>query len=214
MSLAAQLDAVQSNFEAKAPPHMKDPSLKTLEEFRLSYDPSKAIQPGDTFPAFDLLNATGKNVNLAELLAVGPLLITFYRGEWCPFCNLALAALQKHSDEFKAKGVTLVAVSPELPSQSLTTVEKNALKFQVLSDVQNKLAKQLGILFVQPERMRPVFNNFGHDFKTRNGYDSLDVPLPASFLVDKDGVVKNSFVNPDWSKRLEPSVALEWVDKL
>ncbi|EXJ88984.1 hypothetical protein A1O3_02048 [Capronia epimyces CBS 606.96] len=214
MSLAAQLNAVQSGFEANAPAHMKAPIIKANQEFQRTYDPSKAIQVGDTLPSFKLSNAVGKEVTLAELLSNGPLLITFYRGEWCPFCNLALAALQKHIEELRAKGVTLIAISPELPSQSLSTSEKNNLKFQVLSDVQNKLAKQLGILFAQPEYLRPVFETFGHDFKARNGDASLEVPLPASFLVGKDGVVRQSFVNPDWTKRLEPSVALEWVDGL
>ena len=110
--------------------------------------------------------------------------------------------------------MTLVAISPELPNQSLSTTEKHALEFQVLSDVQNKLAKELGILFAQPESLRPVFKNFQHDFEKRNGDDSLEVPVPASFLVNKDSVVVKSFVDPDWTKRLETEVALKWIDEL
>ncbi|KAK8108959.1 redoxin domain-containing protein [Apiospora sp. TS-2023a] len=214
MSLNAQLAAVQSRFEETAPANLKDPILQTQKEIQETFDQSKAIQVGHAFPAFRLSNAVGEEVTLEGLLARGPLLITFYRGEWCPFCNLALASLQKHLGEFEAKGVTLVAVSPELPNQSLTTTEKHALQFQVLSDVRNQLAAQLGILFRQPERMRDVFKTFGHDFQARNGDESLEVPLPASFLVAKDGVVRKSFVSPDWTKRLETSVALEWVDEL
>ncbi|KAK8120811.1 thioredoxin-like fold protein [Apiospora kogelbergensis] len=214
MSLNAQLAAVQSRFAETAPANLKDPILQTQKEIEETFDQSKAIQVGQTFPAFSLSNAVGEDVTLDGLLSRGPLLITFYRGEWCPFCNMTLASLQKHLSEFEAKGVTLVAISPELPNQSLTTTEKHALKFQVLSDVQNKLATKLGILFRQPERMRAVFKTFGHDFQTRNGDDSLEVPLPASFLIAKDGVVKKSFVSPDWTKRLETSVALEWVDEL
>ncbi|KAM3072336.1 hypothetical protein ACMFMG_009145 [Clarireedia jacksonii] len=208
MSLAAQLNAVKAGFEANAPAQLKEPIFKANQDFQKAYDPSKAIQVGQAFPSFVLSNAVGKEVTLSELLANGPLLITFYRGEWCPFCNLALASLQKHLEQFQAKGVTLVAISPELPNQSLSTTEKHALKFP------NKLAKELGILFAQPESMRPVFENLGHDFMARNGDDSLEVPLPASFLVGKDGKVVKSYINPDWTERLETSVALEWVDEL
>lgn len=122
-----------------------------VDNFKNTYDPTKAIQPLDAFPAFQLTDATGNKVTLQDLLAKGSILISFYRGEWCPFCNLELRALQKHLDEFRERGVTLVAVSPELPDQSLSTSEKLELKFPVLSDVDNRLAKQLGLLFAQPE---------------------------------------------------------------
>lgn len=211
MSLASQLLAVQSNFEEKAPPSVVGPITDANKNFQNTYQTSNAIQVGDSFPSFSLPNQVGEQVAMAELLTKGPLLITFYRGEWCPFCNLALHAMQKHLSEFQSKGVTLVAISPELPNQSLSTVEKHALQFPVLSDAHNELAKQLGILFAHPDTLRPVFKQFGHDLETRNGDDSFEVPLPASFLVGKNGIVVNSFINPDWTKRLEPSVALEWV---
>ena len=93
-------------------------------------------------------------------------------------------------------------------------MEKNELKFPVLSDVGNKLAKQLGILFPQPEAMRPLFKSFGTDFKTRNGDESLEVPVPATLLVDQKGTVRNSFIDADYKKRLEPTTAIEWIDAL
>ncbi len=93
---------------------------------------------------------------MKELLAKGPLLISFYRGGWCPYCNLALKALQDSLSAIKARGVTLVAISPELPNQSLTMQEKNELQFPVLSDVGNNLARKLGIVFQQPDTLRPI----------------------------------------------------------
>lgn len=110
--------------------------------------------------------------------------------------------------------MTLVAISPELPDTSLTTVEKNELKFPVLTDLHNKYAEKLGIVFHQSESMREVFKGFGNDLTARNGTDSLDVPVPTTLLVDCDGVVKNVFVEADYTKRLETSVALEWIEKL
>ena len=214
MSLATQLTSTYNDFHKSAPPEVSETINTVTSDFKASYDPSLAIQVGDTLPDFRMSDALGEEVTKAELLAQGPLLIAFYRGEWCPYCNLELRELQKHLGEFKAKGVNLVAISPEIPDQSLSTIEKGGLKFPVLSDVGNKLAKQMGILFAQPEQMRKLFNSFGLDFKARNGDDSLEVPVPATFLVDHKGVVRNSFIDADYTKRLEPTTALEWIDEL
>lgn len=108
----------------------------------------------------------------------------------------------------------MVAISPELPDTSLSTVEKNELKFPVLSDVGNKFARDLGLVVQQPEPLRDLFEKFGHDLKTRNGDESLEVPVPAVILVSKEGVVKNVWVEGDYTKRLEPEVMLGWLEKL
>ncbi|MCJ1379273.1 hypothetical protein MMC17_002374 [Xylographa soralifera] len=214
MSLNSELSAVYEGFQKNAPPAAVEVITTANSNFHASFNPASTIQVGDTIPDFHLSNASGQQVHSADLLAKGPLLISFYRGEWCPFCNLELRALQKNLDKFTAKGVTLVAISPELPNQSLSTTEKHDLKFSVLSDVGNKLARQLGIIFTQPDSLRPLFKAFGNDLKTRNGDDSFEVPVPATLLVDGRGVVRNLFVDTDYTKRLEPETALEWVDAL
>lgn len=109
-----------------------------------------------------------------------------------------------------------MAVSPELPDQSLSTSQKLALKFPVLSDVDNQLAKQIRILSPQPEEMRAVFEKFGVDWNQRYGNNTLEVPVPvpATFLVDKNGIVRNTFVNPEYQDRLEPDIALQWIEVL
>jgi peroxiredoxin len=214
MSLANQLSAVYENFRQNAPASVSEPIKAASQDIQASFQPELAIQVGTTLPDFHLSDAVGKKITRADLLAKGPLLISFYRGEWCPFCNLALVAMQKHLEQYKAKGVTLVAISPELPNQSLSTTEKHDLKFPVLSDVGNKLAKELGILWIQPDSLRPIFDNFGHNLKDRNGDNTFAVPLPATILVDQSGVVRNTFINPDYTKRLEPAVTLGWIDEL
>lgn len=214
MTLQTELDGVFSNFAQNGPQDVVQTIEKSLTDFKTSFNPQSTIQVGDTLPPFRLPNAVGQEVSSTDLLAKGPLLITFYRGEWCPFCNLALHHLQLALPQIKAKGVTLVAISPELPNTSLTTTEKHNLKFPVLSDVGNKFARQLGIVWKQPNEMRSVFERFGNDLSKRNGDDTLEVPVPATFLVDKSGVVRNAFVDPDYMKRLEPETALEWIDKL
>jgi len=214
MSRAAQILAGIEDFKLNAPLAVKEPLQDAIAGITASFDAQSAIKVGDTIPEFRLPNAVGKELSLAELLNQGPLLLVFYRGEWCPFCNLALVDIQKHLDSFIAKGVTVAAVSPELPSQSLTTVEKNDLGFQVLSDVGNQFARKLGLVWKQPETLRPVFERFGFDLKVRNGDDSFEVPIPATLLVDTKGVIRKAHITPDYTERLSAEVALDWVAEL
>lgn len=214
MSLAPQLSAVYDNFQKNAPAQITQNINSVNADFEAVFKSQTTIRVGDKLPPFALSNALGKEVTNEELLKNGPFLITFYRGEWCPFCNLALRALQLNLDKFQAKGVTLVAISPELPNTSLSTTEKNELKFPVLSDVGNEFARELGIIFPMPDSLRPTFKAFGHDLVVRNGDDSFEVPVPASLLVDEKGIVRNTYINPNYWERLEPSTALEWIEAL
>jgi peroxiredoxin len=214
MSLAPQLSAVYDNFQKNAPVQITQNINSVDADFEAVFKNQTTVRAGDKLPPFALSNALGKEVTNEELLKNGPLLITFYRGEWCPFCNLALRALQLNLDKFQAKGVTLVAISPELPNTSLSTTEKNELKFPVLSDVGNEFSRELGIIFPMPDSLRPTFKAFGHDLVVRNGDDSFEVPVPASLLVDEKGIVRNTYINPNYWERLEPSTALEWIEAL
>ncbi|OKL55352.1 hypothetical protein UA08_09419 [Talaromyces atroroseus] len=214
MSLTKELENTYAEFQKNAPQPVLDTFGSGVQALSDAFDPSKVIQIGQEFPDFELQDATGKFVTRDSLLKEGALLVSFYRGEWCPFCNLELRALQKHLPEFKAKGVSLVAISPQLADESLSTAEKNRLEFSVLSDVGNRLASQLGIVWSQPEAFRPIFEGFQIDWKRSYGDDSLEVPIPATILVNKDGVVRNTFIDPAYTKRLEPQVALEWASKL
>ncbi|KAI1098341.1 AhpC-TSA-domain-containing protein [Jackrogersella minutella] len=213
MSISEQLNAVTEQFSG-APEEIRGPITAARLDFAKSFDVNGAIQPGQKLPAFSLPDSLNKTISSSDLLAKGPLLITFYRGGWCPYCNIALHGLQAKLADFKAKGVTLVAISPELPDTSLTTAEKEKLEFPVLTDEGNKYARQLGIVFKQPDTLRPVFAKIGNDLLKRNGDDSYEVPVPATILVGRDGTVRNTFVDGDYTKRLEPAVALEWVEAL
>ena len=227
MSIAADLTACYEHIKRTSPPEVFATFDSAGKTFEASFDSRKAIKAGDTLPKFSLPSATGAEVSRDSLLARGPLLISFYRGGWCPFCNIELRALQKNLPKFQAAGVTLVGISPELPDQSLSRTQKMGLEFMVLSDVGNELARRLGIVFPQPDSMRPILESLEADWKTR---ESLDVPVPAMLLVDERGVVRQTFVNPDYSKRLgsrlssysgtslltstEPTTALKWIEDL
>ncbi|KAI8952619.1 AhpC-TSA-domain-containing protein [Xylaria longipes] len=182
-------------------------------KFMSTWDPSMTIQVGDKMPDFSMTDATGKEVASDSLLAKGPLLITFYRGEWCPFCNIAIGFLQQHLPEFQARGVTLVAMSPELPNNNMTTTEKHALQYPVLTDLHNTFARKLGIVYDQSSA-KDLHKSLGIDLNEHNGDGTWEVPVPATLLVDKDGIVRNTAIEPDYKLRLDPKQALEWIDAL
>jgi peroxiredoxin len=214
MSLTQELQETYTNFKKNAPEVAFNTLGSGVQDLKKAFDPTTTIQVGQEFPSFELQDATGKFVSKDTLLKDGALLISFYRGEWCPYCNLELRALQKHLSDFKKKGVSLVAISPQLPDNSISTAEKNELQFTVLSDVDNKLARQLGIIWSQPDAFRSLFQGFGIDWQKTYGNENLEVPIPATILVDKNGVIRNIFIDPDYTKRLDPEIALEWAAKL
>ncbi|PIB34089.1 redoxin [Reichenbachiella sp. 5M10] len=169
-----------------------------------------AIQVGQKAPAFELPNAEGKLESLDSLLAKGPLVLTFYRGSWCPYCNLQLRALQARLDEIHALGATLVAISPQVPDGSMSKNEITEMDFTVLSDQDAKTASQYGIAWEVPaflkEHMR-VDRNL--DLETINNGNSSILPIPATFIIGQDGVVLWNYVNVDYRTRSEPEEIID-----
>lgn len=168
----------------------------------------KALRAGDRFPALSLPNQNLEATDIGALTAKGPLVVTFYRGGWCPYCNLELRAYQKALPEIEALGATLVAISPETPDNTLSTAEKNDLSFHVLSDAKGRLADALGIRFELSPAITALYRKFGHDLATRNGDDRWALPMPATYVVARGGRIAHAFVDPDYRKRLEPSQAI------
>ncbi|KFY80024.1 hypothetical protein V499_01069 [Pseudogymnoascus sp. VKM F-103] len=214
MALNQELSALKSSFHGTVPKEVSQVILKSAEELQSIFDSTKVVQVGAELPSFTMPDATGKSITSSSLLASGPILISFYRGDWCPYCNIELRALQKRLPDFKAKGVTLVAITSQLPDTTFTSVEKHSLEFSVLSDVGNKFARQLGLVHRQPEGIIRFHTGRGIDYKTQYGDKSYEIPFPATILVDAKGVVRNTYVDPDITKRLEPDTALEWVAAL
>lgn len=167
-----------------------------------------ALNVGDVFPEMILTDQNGDSVNTKNLFANGPAIITFYRGGWCPYCNLELKAYQDLLGEIKDAGGTLTAITPEKPDNSLSTIEKNMLSFAVLTDSENALASALGIKFELPEKLQTVYNGFGMDLAALNDNSGWTLPIPATFVVDKAGRIILADVNRDYRLRLEPGEAL------
>ena len=171
---------------------------------------ARALKVGDTAPDFILPDAQGEPVRLRALLDQGPVVVVFYRGGWCPYCNLHLRGFQSRLPAFRELGATVVAISPQLPDNSLSTREKDELAFPVLSDVGNKVARQFGIVFELSDKLVELYRQFGHALEDFNGADgSRELPVPATFLLDGEGVIRLAHVDVDYTRRLDPDDVIE-----
>lgn len=173
-----------------------------------------ALKVGDRIPEFTLGNALGKLVSSKELLAKGPIVISFYRGGWCPYCNLELRAYQAKLGEIKEAGGQLVAISPALADDSMSVIEKHNLEFEVLSDVDSIVCKKFGIVVPLSKELAATYEKNGLSVAKTNGNKNYDLPLGATYVVNKDGVVVECYVSYDYTTRMDPKVAIGALKKL
>ena len=166
----------------------------------------QALKEGELVPDFTLPDAFGNAVTLSHLLKQGPVVITFYRGAWCPYCNIELHAYQQVLSQIQELGASLVAISPQTPDNSLSHAEKLALTFPVLSDAGNQVARQFRLVYTLDEVVRAAHGRRREDIPAFNGDDSWTLPIPATYLVDQTGIVRLAYVDPDYTRRLDPSV--------
>ena len=171
-------------------------------------DFSSAPAVGTRAPNFRLQDARGGKVELAELRARGPVVVVFYRGPWCPYCNLQLAAFQGALDDIIAAGASLVAISPQTPDSSLTYAERAGLEFHVLSDVGNRVAREYGLVFTQAETSTAVSREIGLELCDYNGDDSHELPAASTFVISPDGIVQFASVSGDYRWRVGPEEVL------
>jgi peroxiredoxin len=185
------------------------------EALRASEIERRALKPGAVAPDFMLPDAQGRCVRLRSLLRQGPVVLVFYRGGWCPYCNLHLRGFQRALPEFQQFGAQMVAISPQLPDNSLSTQEKDELTSAVLSDVGNKVARQFGIVFQIGEKLQKLYRKFGHPLDLFNGPDGgQHLPVPATFVVDGKGVIRLAHVDVDYTRRLDPDDVITTLRQL
>jgi len=212
-SLQSILDKRKENFSKKADDYTKKIYKEGLEAVANSGITKSAKQVGDVAPDFMLKNATGASVSLKDYLAEGPVVLTWYRGGWCPYCNLTLQYLQKELPNIKATGASLLALTPELPDNSMKTAEKHALEFEVLSDVGNKVAKDYGVVFQLTEEVAKKYNA-KFNLEKYNGDTSNELPLAATYIINPDGKITYAFLDSDYRNRAEPKEILEKLKEL
>lgn len=214
MSLLEQIKEMQKEFMDQVSEENLKIMQSSAEKLIKSGIVKKCLKQGDKMPAFSLPNAKNERVSSDTMLGKGHLVINFYRGAWCPYCNLELRAFQEVLPEIIGLGARLVAISPNLPDKSLSSIEKHSLTFEVLSDMGNKISRQFGLVFTLDAQLQPLYKQFGIDIPAFNGDESYDLPVPATYVVNSDGIIKLAFVDADYTKRLEPNEVIETLRNL
>src|ERR1700744_2157301 len=215
LPLQAKLDAVKAEFENNiAPPNVVELLHRSTNELTEAAAPDKALKAGSVAPEFVLSDADGNLVSSKELLAKGLLVITFYRGVWCPYCNFDLTALEQARAEIEANGASLVAISQQTPANRRKSQRQNGLGFPILSDKGGKVAAEFGVRWTLPDYLREVHRTLGADLTQFNGEDSWTLPMPARYVIGQDGVIAYAEVNADYTRRPEPSAIFPILDQL
>lgn len=189
----------------------RESHLFLVDWLRKARIPSHALKVGDMAPDFLLPDAHGQLVSSEQLRSNGPLVVSFYRGGWCPFCKAELTALQSAKEEFDSSKANIVVVSPETGDFPRQLKHELSLDLTMLADVDHGVAMSYGVLFRVPEETKAHYSRQGYDFGRRHGSSEWMLPIPATFVIDEDGAIRHSFVEPDFTVRQEPAEILERV---
>lgn len=214
MTLQDKLDEYKAGFKRNVPQDKQDIMAKATADLEASGQADRTVKVGQKLPPFTLKNQDGGPVSSDALLATGPLVISFFRGVWCPYCNIELGALNDAHEDFVAAGAQLVTIAPQLAASAQETRKKHDLKFDVLIDEGNRYADELGIAFPLPKDLRDVYLGFGLDIPAHNGDDSWRLPMATRIVVAQDGTIADIDVNADYTVRPDPSQTIEEVRKL
>jgi len=213
-TLNMQTQHALQNFVSALPEDQQKTVASAFEELMSSSVAADAKTISDKAPDFALSNVRDGTLNLSDALAEGPVVLSFYRGSWCPFCNLELNALQQQLPVIRECGASLIAVSPEKPDASLTQAEKLNLEFDVLSDPGNRVAGAYGLIMTVHESLRPLYLQWGIDLPAANDDDSYQLPVPATYVIDRNGIIQAAYVDKDYTKRMEPEAIMEALKAL
>lgn len=204
MSIQEQLDQAKVGFAVRLPAEAQANILRQMKELQDS-GTVYGLQQGDAAPNFTLENPLGDPVTLYEELAEGPAVLIFYRGAWCPFCNIQLRGCQKLLPEIERYGGRLIAISPQSPDRSLTQSEKEQLTFPVLSDQDGRVAESYGLLFELPDYLIQTYaSTLKLDLAEYNGTERWVLPVTATYIIDKTGRIRHAYVDTDFMERMEP----------
>jgi len=220
MPLQDRLDAFKANFESggppfNAPPAVHEPMRRATVELIASGAAFNALKIGNEAPEFELEDAEGKRISSVESLKQGPLVVTFYRGFWCPYCNLELEAIQEAVGEIEQRGASIVAISPQTPANSRRAIREKELTFPILFDRGNEVAAAFGLRFRLPDYLITLYRDgFKNDLTVTNGEPSWTLPMPARFVIDQQGSIAYAEVSPDYTRRPDPSELLPILDHL
>ncbi|MDG4651989.1 peroxiredoxin-like family protein [Chryseobacterium arthrosphaerae] len=202
-TLAKQIEQLNQELSSQLPQEVINAFGKSVDDLKTKNMEDRCIRPGEKMPEFILPNATGKMIDSNDILKKGKMILAFYRGSWCPYCNLELKFLQDNLSRIKDKNAVLIAVSPQTPDHSLSMAEKNKLGFEVLSDQNNDFAKKLGIVFQLQDFVLPYYRNLGINLSEFNNNDENLLPVPAVFVVDQDRRIIFKYLDVNYMNRVD-----------
>jgi len=205
MPLKAQLEACRREYEANAEPRVIDAARRSIQALAETGLVAKAVKAGERAPLFRLRCGPGGFINLSDLLERGPVVVSFFWGDWCPFCVLELQALAAAHPEIERLGATLVALSPQARDNSLSRGRDGKPSFPILSDPGCKVASRYRIAFAVPERFQAGYVALGYPNPAKTGSKGWMLPIPATYVLDSTGLVVLSYLDADYTTRLEPT---------
>lgn len=212
-TLEEQLAELRAGSARRWPPERLAAMEAHIAELAGSRFAAAALQPGMKAPAVVLPDQHGNKFDIATSLARGPVVVTFYRGGWCPYCNLELRAYQAILPQLLAAGASLVAISPEKPDDTATTAEKNALRFPVLSDAGQRVGRAFGVVYAFTEALRELYTGLGLDLPARHATpDEWALPLSATYVLDRDGTILWADLGTDYRRRADPTEVLALLE--
>lgn len=214
MSLKDELDLLRVDTLRLLPPEISAKLAAENEKLLSGFLEKKAINKGASVPDVFFRDNNLENVYLSELLKDHNLVLSFFRGTWCPYCSLELIHLAGISDEVRKRGARLVAVSPELHRFSRETIIKNNINFPVYTDLGNIAAAKFGLVFDLPPGYREIYKAVNIHLNTLNGENSWSLPMPATFIISKEGIIASRYVNADYTRRMDTEDILEQLDLL
>ncbi len=212
-TLSEQLEVVAQDASKRLPKPLMEVFQQGIESVRSTGIEKSAKQVGDKAIDAELAGWNGDVIRLSDLWSSGPIVLMWYRGGWCPYCNVQLQAMQKELKNIEGAGAKLVVLTPELPEKAKATAEKNDLDFIALYDKENVIAKKYGLVFKLPEPILPIYRD-RIKLNEQNGSDEMELPLSATYLINQQGIITYAFLDADYKKRAEPSEVVQAVSAL
>ncbi|XOK63102.1 peroxiredoxin-like family protein [Paenibacillus elgii] len=212
-TLQSELEAATVQMKQMLPQEVLDAFEMSIRELRES-GVGTGLELGIQAPDFTLIDHIGNEITLSEETAKGPVVLIFYRGGWCPFCNLQLLAYQRIWKDIQAAGAQLIAVSPQTPDQSILLNEKHRFSFLLLSDVRNQAVEKYNLKFKMPDHLHDIYRSLGITLDAFNGDHSWELPVPATLVIDKNRIIRAVQVDADYKKRMEPAEIIQILNSI
>jgi len=208
VSLQLELYKFQREFLAKFPPEKAKIMQEATQALVKNFQNQRTLSIDDQAPDFILQNVDGKPIRLSEKLQQGAVLLSFYFGSWSPYCNLELRAYQELLPKIKASGSSMIAISPQTPDACRKTALRNSLFFDLLSDKNCQVARDYGIVFEVSDPLKQLYMELGHALPDYNGTEDWLLPVPATFIIDRQQQIALAHIDVDYHKRYEPTDAI------